>query len=147
MALVPGTKPHFSESASLSSLPPWYYVRYTYPYPVCLLIHLLICCLTTAYLSQFYILRCSSSVLIEMMERPYYMDYGSARLVIHKMVTSKYFDLAISAVIGLNVITMAMEFYMMPMVCRLCFYSCWFQLFRNLNLLWKFSTISSLGFS
>ena len=32
------------------------------------------------------------------------------------MVTSKYFDLAISAVIGLNVITMAMEFYMMPRV-------------------------------
>ena len=51
-----------------------------------------------------------------MMERPYYMDYSPARLVIHKMVTSKYFDLAISAVIGLNVITMAMEFYMMPEV-------------------------------
>ena len=51
-----------------------------------------------------------------MMERPYYMDYSPARLVIHKMVTSKYFDLAISAVIGLNVITMAMEFYMMPVV-------------------------------
>ena len=56
-------------------------------------------------------------MFIEMMERPYYMDYGAARLVIHKMVTSKYFDLAISAVIGLNVITMAMEFYMMPVVC------------------------------
>lgn len=54
-----------------------------------------------------------------MMERPYYMDYSSARLVIHKMVTSKYFDLAISAVIGLNVITMAMEFYMMPDVSSL----------------------------
>ena len=38
--------------------------------------------------------------------------------MIHKMVTSKYFDLAISAVIGLNVITMAMEFYMMPRVSR-----------------------------
>ena len=35
------------------------------------------------------------------------------------MVTSKYFDLAISAVIGLNVITMAMEFYMMPDVSSL----------------------------
>ena len=57
-------------------------------------------------------------MFIEMMERPYYMDYGAARLVIHKMVTSKYFDLAISAVIGLNVITMAMEFYMMPVVCE-----------------------------
>ena len=57
----------------------------------------------------------------EMMERPYYMDYSPARLLIHKMVTSKYFDLAISAVIGLNVITMAMEFYMMPMVCVILF--------------------------
>ena len=37
-------------------------------------------------------------------------------MMVHKMVTSKYFDLAISAVIGLNVITMAMEFYMMPRV-------------------------------
>lgn len=54
--------------------------------------------------------------ILEMLERPYYMDYSPARLVIHKMVTSKYFDLAISAVIGLNVITMAMEFYMMPVV-------------------------------
>ena len=51
-----------------------------------------------------------------MTERPYYIDFGPARLVVHKMVTSKYFDLAISAVIGLNVITMAMEFYMMPEV-------------------------------
>ena len=62
--------------------------------------------------------RCDISRILftEMMERPYYMDYSPARLVIHKMVTSKYFDLAISAVIGLNVITMAMEFYMMPSV-------------------------------
>ena len=39
-------------------------------------------------------------------------------MMVHKMVTSKYFDLAISAVIGLNVITMAMEFYMMPRVSK-----------------------------
>jgi voltage-dependent calcium channel T type alpha-1G len=32
------------------------------------------------------------------------------------VVTSKYFDLAIAAVIGLNVVTMAMEFYLMPPV-------------------------------
>ena len=51
-----------------------------------------------------------------MMERPYYIDYPPVRLMIHKLVTSKYFDLAISAVIGVNVITMAMEFYMMPVV-------------------------------
>jgi len=33
---------------------------------------------------------------------------------IHGLVTSKYFDLAIAGIIGLNVVTMAMEFYMMP---------------------------------
>jgi voltage-dependent calcium channel T type alpha-1G len=51
-----------------------------------------------------------------MMEAPYYIYYSPTRMMIHKTVTSKYFDLAISAVIGLNVITMAMEFYMMPTV-------------------------------
>merc|ERR550539_1692640 len=52
--------------------------------------------------------------LEEMMQTPYYIHYSTPRMMVHKMVTSKYFDLAISAVIGLNVITMAMEFYMMP---------------------------------
>lgn len=51
-----------------------------------------------------------------MHEPPYYSHYSKWRLLIHSVVTSKYFDLAIAAVIGLNVITMAMEFYMMPMV-------------------------------
>uniref|UniRef100_A0A8R1DKV8 Ion_trans domain-containing protein n=2 Tax=Caenorhabditis japonica TaxID=281687 RepID=A0A8R1DKV8_CAEJA len=46
---------------------------------------------------------------------PYYRDYGHTRLFLHGIVTSKYFDLAIAAVIGINVISMAMEFYMMPM--------------------------------
>jgi voltage-dependent calcium channel T type alpha-1G len=50
----------------------------------------------------------------KMMQTPYYIHYSPPRMMVHKMVTSKYFDLAISAVIGLNVITMAMEFYMMP---------------------------------
>merc|ERR1719266_2404214 len=50
----------------------------------------------------------------KMLETPYYIHYSPTRMTMHKMVTSKYFDLAISAVIGLNVITMAMEFYMMP---------------------------------
>lgn len=35
-------------------------------------------------------------------------------MFLHNTVTSKYFDLAIAAVIGVNVISMAMEFYMMP---------------------------------
>ena len=58
----------------------------------------------------------STLVLTEMMQTPYYIHYSPPRMMVHKMVTSKYFDLAISAVIGLNVITMAMEFYMMPRV-------------------------------
>ncbi|XP_071550558.1 voltage-dependent T-type calcium channel subunit alpha-1G-like [Panulirus ornatus] len=50
----------------------------------------------------------------KMREPPYYSHYSRARLFIHNIVTSKYFDLAIAAVIGLNVVTMAMEFYKMP---------------------------------
>ena len=55
---------------------------------------------------------------------PYYTNYGRSRLLIHNVVTSKYFDLAIAAVIGLNVVTMAMEFYRMPPVWKKNV--CWF---------------------
>ncbi|CAL1528277.1 unnamed protein product, partial [Lymnaea stagnalis] len=50
----------------------------------------------------------------EMREPPYWAHYSHSRLLIHTVINSKYFDLAIAAVIGLNVITMAMEYYMMP---------------------------------
>lgn len=46
---------------------------------------------------------------------PYYTNYSPLRMFVHNVVTSKYFDLAIAAVIGLNVVTMAMEYYMMPL--------------------------------
>lgn len=49
-----------------------------------------------------------------MNEPPYYINYSQWRLFIHNVVTSKYFDLAIAAVIGLNVVTMATESYKMP---------------------------------
>lgn len=49
-----------------------------------------------------------------MHEPPYYTNYSPTRMFVHNVVTSKYFDLAIAAVIGLNVVTMAMEYYMMP---------------------------------
>ena len=52
---------------------------------------------------------------------PYYINYSKWRLNIHNVVTSKYFDLAIAAVIGLNVVTMAMEFYKMPQVAKIPF--------------------------
>nr|XP_022916967.1 voltage-dependent T-type calcium channel subunit alpha-1G-like isoform X2 [Onthophagus taurus] len=50
----------------------------------------------------------------KMNEPPYYINYSKWRLFIHNVVTSKYFDLAIAAVIGLNVVTMATESYKMP---------------------------------
>ncbi|XP_053607628.1 voltage-dependent T-type calcium channel subunit alpha-1G-like isoform X3 [Plodia interpunctella] len=50
----------------------------------------------------------------KMHQRPYYSDYSQIRLFVHNVVTSKYFDLAIAGVIGLNVVTMAIEYYRMP---------------------------------
>lgn len=51
-----------------------------------------------------------------MREPPYFIGYGRLRLYVHRIVTGKYFDLIIAAVIGLNVITMSLEHYMMPIV-------------------------------
>ncbi|XP_077044295.1 voltage-dependent T-type calcium channel subunit alpha-1G isoform X10 [Agelaius phoeniceus] len=48
--------------------------------------------------------------------KPYYSDYSHFRLLIHQMCTSHYLDLFITGVIGLNVITMAMEHYQQPKV-------------------------------
>lgn len=57
---------------------------------------------------------CNAYFFSEMNEPPYYINYSQWRLSIHNVVTSKYFDLAIAAVIGLNVVTMATESYKMP---------------------------------
>lgn len=54
----------------------------------------------------------------EIKQVPYWVKYSRTRLVIHTVINSKYFDLAIAAVIGLNVITMALEYYRMPEVSR-----------------------------
>ena len=52
----------------------------------------------------------------ELREPPYWANYSIPRLMVHTICSSKYFDLAIAGVIGLNVITMALEFYKMPAV-------------------------------
>ena len=52
----------------------------------------------------------------EMQEVPYWSGYTKGRLLLHTITSSKYFDLAIAGVIGVNVVTMAMEYYMMPKV-------------------------------
>ncbi|RWS29033.1 voltage-dependent T-type calcium channel subunit alpha-1G-like protein, partial [Leptotrombidium deliense] len=51
----------------------------------------------------------------KMREPPYYYGYSRFRLFIHSVVTGKYFDVGISFVIGLNVITMSLEYYEMPL--------------------------------
>lgn len=67
---------------------------------------------TRSILIIFYSL--FSHLAAGMHEPPYYTNYSPLRLFVHNVVTSKYFDLAIAAVIGLNVVTMALEYYMMP---------------------------------
>jgi hypothetical protein len=52
----------------------------------------------------------------ELRELPYWSNYSKPRLLLHAIINSKYFDLSIAGVIGLNVITMALEFHMMPRV-------------------------------
>lgn len=47
-------------------------------------------------------------------ELPYWSNYSRPRLFIHTVTMSKYFDLSIAGIIGLNVITMALEYYLMP---------------------------------
>ncbi|XP_078794178.1 voltage-dependent T-type calcium channel subunit alpha-1G isoform X6 [Oryzias latipes] len=56
----------------------------------------------------------SDGTLKEAQRKPYYSDYSPTRLLIHKMCNSHYLDLAITIVIGLNVITMSMEHYKQP---------------------------------
>lgn len=57
----------------------------------------------------------SLSRMTGMREAPYFLGYGPFRLSIHRLVANKYFDVVIAAVIGLNVITMSLEYYEMPM--------------------------------
>ena len=57
-----------------------------------------------------------SELVLGLRELPYWSSYSKPRLILHIVVSSKYFDLSISGIIGLNVITMALEFHMMPTV-------------------------------
>ena len=52
----------------------------------------------------------------EAMRTPYHTNYGPMRLFVHNLVMSAYFDLAIAVVIIINVITMSIEHYDMPIV-------------------------------
>ncbi|XP_074117875.1 voltage-dependent T-type calcium channel subunit alpha-1G isoform X18 [Sminthopsis crassicaudata] len=58
----------------------------------------------------------SASAAPEAQCKPYYSDYSRFRLLVHHMCTSHYLDLFITGVIGLNVVTMAMEHYQQPQI-------------------------------
>ncbi|KAM4663220.1 voltage-dependent T-type calcium channel subunit alpha-1G [Discoglossus pictus] len=58
----------------------------------------------------------SASPAQEAQCKPYYSEYSHPRLFIHHMCTSHYLDLFITGVIGLNVITMAMEHFQQPKI-------------------------------
>nr|KAF6308770.1 calcium voltage-gated channel subunit alpha1 G [Pipistrellus kuhlii] len=58
----------------------------------------------------------SSSAAPEAQCKPYYSDYSRFRLLVHNFCTSHYLDLFITGVIGLNVVTMAMEHYQQPQI-------------------------------
>ncbi|XP_012892495.1 PREDICTED: voltage-dependent T-type calcium channel subunit alpha-1G isoform X27 [Dipodomys ordii] len=58
----------------------------------------------------------SASAASEAQCKPYYSDYSRFRLLVHHLCTSHYLDLFITGVIGLNVVTMAMEHYQQPQI-------------------------------
>lgn len=62
----------------------------------------------------------------KMKEIPYYANYSPLRRFLHSICNSKYFDLIIAGVIGLNVVTMSLEFYKMPAVCDPASYDVFF---------------------
>ncbi len=47
---------------------------------------------------------------------PYYAHFSPWRKRLHDLCISNYFDLIIAAIIGLNIVTMSLEFYLMPTV-------------------------------
>ncbi|CAF2632343.1 unnamed protein product [Rotaria sp. Silwood2] len=49
-----------------------------------------------------------------MRELSYYAHFSPWRKCLHDLCVSKYFDLIIAAIIGVNVVTMSLEFYPMP---------------------------------
>ena len=66
---------------------------------------------------SWLLLKCDVFAFIsEAMRAPYHTNYSPMRLFIHNLVMSAYFDLAIAVVIIINVITMSIEHYNMPLV-------------------------------
>ena len=86
------------------------------------------------------------SFLKEAQNRPYWAEYPRWRSCLHDLIISKYFDLIIAGLIGLNIICMATEFYLMPPVRILSIhFYCWSQ--WNLQLKFHYTQLQLLQFS
>ncbi|CAF1611952.1 unnamed protein product [Adineta ricciae] len=79
-----------------------------------------------------------------MREIPYYAHFSPWRRRLHDICSSKYFDLIIAAVIGLNVVTMSLEFYLMPQEIDTALDYCNF-VFTSVFILESISKIIALG--
>ncbi|CAF0725518.1 unnamed protein product [Adineta ricciae] len=79
-----------------------------------------------------------------MREVPYYAHFSPWRRRLHDICNSKYFDLIIAAVIGLNVVTMSLEFYLMPPVFDLALDYCNY-VFTSVFILESISKVIALG--
>jgi len=79
-----------------------------------------------------------------MREVPYYAHFSPWRRRLHDICNSKYFDLIIAAVIGLNVVTMSLEFYLMPPIFDLALDYCNY-VFTTVFIFESISKIIALG--
>ncbi|CAF0780786.1 unnamed protein product [Rotaria sp. Silwood1] len=79
-----------------------------------------------------------------MHEIPYYAHFSPWRRRLHDICNSKYFDLIIAAVIGLNVVTMSLEFYLMPPIFDLALDYCNY-VFTSVFIIESISKIIALG--
>ncbi|UJR33723.1 hypothetical protein I4U23_021150 [Adineta vaga] len=79
-----------------------------------------------------------------MREVPYYAHFSPWRRRLHDVCNSKYFDLIIAAVIGLNVVTMSLEFYLMPPIFDVTLDYCNY-VFTSVFILESISKVIALG--
>ncbi|CAF3603222.1 unnamed protein product [Adineta steineri] len=79
-----------------------------------------------------------------MREVPYYAHFSPWRRRLHDICNSKYFDLIIAAVIGLNVVTMSLEFYLMPPIFDTALDYCNY-VFTSVFILESISKVIALG--
>ncbi|ESO12678.1 hypothetical protein HELRODRAFT_148954, partial [Helobdella robusta] len=74
----------------------------------------------------------------------YWCRYSKSRMMLHAFINSKYFDLVSAGVIGLNVIMMALEYYLMPDELTLIL-KCFNYFFTSVFMIEALAKLISLG--